>query len=115
MKIDHKPRFNLRLVGLPDWLKDSNSYHVIRKKMYEMMSCRKGHSELEKMGNCFECAGKARDRKHFLKGLGFKSYAQYYEWRKVHELMIAYQTDQEKFKKYKIENYMSEEKKDDVV
>lgn len=109
-QIDYKPKGNLRLFGLPDYLKTQEAYHYVRRALIEKFACTKGHSDLESSAKCINCARLMNDRRAFIKGLGFKSYAQFYEWRKVHELIIAYQTNPEKFAKYKMENYMAEEK-----
>lgn len=75
------------LAGLPEYLKDPANYQKIRAALYEVIASTCSHSEVIEWSACSKCQKKVRDHADMVRKLGFTSPAQYFAWRKVHEVM----------------------------
>ena len=100
-----KPKYtpNPLLKDLPGFLKDPDNFKRIRMEEYDILGSRCGHSDTQAWQGCLKCLERVREHKRFLKGLGFTSSAQYYEWRKTHEMIRD--TKIGKQKKVKLKKY----------
>jgi len=72
------------LDGLPAHLKDPENFDKIQKALLETLATRHSHSDILAWGSCRQCAPKLRNHREMMVKLGFKSPAQYMQWRKVH-------------------------------
>lgn len=80
---EYKP--NSILDGLPAYLKEPKNYVKIEKSIIETLSCGKVHSDPIEMQNCAKCKVNMLERRALIEKLGFRSIAQFYAWRKVHQ------------------------------
>ena len=83
-KIDENPIFK----GLPDGLKDPKVYKKIEKELFDVLDSDHVHKKPAEWMKCDECQGKLQERREILKKLGFKSFAQFLEWRKVMDVLV---------------------------
>jgi predicted RNA-binding Zn-ribbon protein involved in translation (DUF1610 family) len=81
------------LDGLPEYLKDPENYYIVQKALLETLSCGKTHSDPVKMAECPKCTQNMITRRKLMKQMGFKSAAQYFAWRRVHEKIEEHQKD----------------------
>jgi len=75
------------LAGLPEYLKDPNVYDKVQKAIVSSIQSSCTHSDPSEWMSCRKCGEKMAERRALLKRLGFKSPAQYMQWKKVHEMM----------------------------
>lgn len=75
------------LAGLPEYLMEPDNYVKVRKMLYDILGSTCGHSEATEWATCAKCQIKVRDHADAIRKLGFTSPAQYYAWRKVHEVI----------------------------
>lgn len=80
-----KSKTNLLLVGLPQYLKEPKNYLTVQKALLETLSCGKSHADPAEMLNCLKCGENMKKRRELMRKFGFKSPAQYMEWKKTHE------------------------------
>ncbi len=81
-----KQPFNI-LDGLPDWLKKPESYEKVQRAVLDAMASGCSHSDPAAWMDCKKCGAKMVERRLLLKRFGFKSPAQYLQWKKVHEVI----------------------------
>lgn len=81
-----QPKPNL-LNGLPQYLKEPKNYDKVRKFLFDILASRCGHSDPASWYTCQKCLKRIRQFREALKKLGFRSVPQYYQWRRVHEMM----------------------------
>lgn len=84
-KIDYGKLVSPTLAGLPEYLKDPKNYIKVQKALLETMSCSKSHSDPSEMFHCKQCTENMIKRRELMKKFGFKSPAQYLDWKKTHE------------------------------
>jgi len=75
------------LDGLPEYLKDPANYTKIRKFLFEILASRCDHSDILEWYACKKCVERIHKHGEAVRKLGFKSPAQYMQWRRVHEIM----------------------------
>lgn len=72
---------------LPKFTKDPKNFDTIQKALYETVGCPKGHSEPAQMFDCKACQQKTLERRSLMKKFGFRSAAEYMQWRKIMEVV----------------------------
>lgn len=80
-------------MGLPHYLKDPKTYKKIRKFLFDILASRCGHSDPLEWNACKKCLARIHEHAEAVEKLGFKSPAQYYQWRRVHETMEKMERD----------------------
>jgi len=73
------------LAGLPEYLKDPKNYIPVQKALLETMACKKLHGDPSEMFECKTCTDNMVKRRELMAKFGFKSPAQYMEWKRTHE------------------------------
>lgn len=73
--------------GLPEALKDKNSYAGIERQIALVMYSDHKHASVKGFVRCKRCSAKIRQRRELLISLGFKGYEQYLQWRRVMEII----------------------------
>jgi len=69
--------------GLPDNLKDPKTFKKVEKKLINAIFSDHKHATVKAYLKCKRCQDKFKKRQAFIKDLGFTSYEQYTEWKKV--------------------------------
>lgn len=69
--------------SLPAYLKDPANYYKIQKAILEAGATRHSHGEIGEWAKCKQCQQKEWNRKEMMLKLGFKSGAQYLQWKKI--------------------------------
>lgn len=72
---------------LPDHLKKPENYDKIKKAILNAGATKHSHGEVADWAGCKECQQKQLDRLRMMKGLGFRSAAQYKIWDKIHAIV----------------------------
>lgn len=80
---------NPLLAELPDYLKDPANFKKIQRALLDTLATSHSHSEVIDFTKCFHCQVKVQDLAEMKNKLGFRSAAQYLEWKKTHELIIT--------------------------
>lgn len=73
------------LAGLPEFTKHPKNYEKIQRALLETLTCGKLHSDPAQALHCIKCSENMATRRQLMKKFGFKSPAQYMQWRRVHE------------------------------
>ena|SRR3990167_668918 len=73
------------LAGLPQWLKEPDSYPKVQKALYETIATTHSHSDILAWGSCVKCQIKLHAHGEMMRKLGFQTPAQYRAWVKVHK------------------------------
>lgn len=85
-----KAKLNPIFKGLPKELKDKSRYVAIEKQVRDVMySDHQPHKSMKGFVACKRCAAKLARRQQLLKDLGFTSYPQYMEWKKIMSIIIS--------------------------
>jgi len=73
--------------GMRATLKDPANFEAVERRL--MLSLRSGHDHktVSAYVKCVECQQKREERKTLMKKEGFKSMAQYMEWKKIHTII----------------------------
>ena len=79
---------NPLLAGLPDYLKDTANYQKVQKALFDILQSHHSHAEQIDFFKCFHCQIKVTDHKDLMLKFGFKSPAQYLEWKKTMNIII---------------------------
>lgn len=74
---------------LPDELKNHDKFIEIEKRLGQITLSSHKHKNVSSYVKCDECKGKIQEKQDAIKALGFTSFAQYMEWKKV---MVIIQT-----------------------
>lgn len=69
--------------GMPEDLKNPDCFERIERRLAEIMSTGHRHKTVGAFVKCKPCNGARLKQQALRKELGFKSVAQYMEWRKV--------------------------------
>jgi hypothetical protein len=80
--------------GLSEALKDTSCYAGIEKRIAAIMYSDHPHKTLKGFVRCKRCLPKMQKRQDALKEIGFASYPQYLEWRRVMSIIIGQQNIQ---------------------
>ena len=83
-KLEPNPIFK----GLPQALKDPKGYKKVEKRLFEILKSDHTHKKPSAWMKCKDCQDKFTNRKSELKKIGFKSFQQYLEWRKIMDVII---------------------------
>lgn len=86
--IKNTPKVHV-LAGLPQWLKEPESYPKVQRVLYETIATTHSHSNLLEWGSCVKCSIKLHEHGEMMRRLGFRSPAQYRAWVKVHKKIDA--------------------------
>lgn len=78
---------NRLLKGMSSKLKDPKSFKLIEKKLAKILKSNHKHATIKSYATCAWCNEKRQEREKAIEGYGFKSFAQYMEWKKIHGLM----------------------------
>lgn len=71
--------------NLPPYLKNPDNFERIMKEILEAGRTSHSHGDIEAWSKCVKCQSALWKRKEMMYGLGFKTAAQYTEWKKIHE------------------------------
>lgn len=77
----HKP--NPLFKGLSSKLKDPANFEPTEKRLIEILRTDHKHKTASSYVKCAECQAKRSERTMLMKDIGFKSMAQYLEWKKI--------------------------------
>lgn len=69
--------------GLPAKLKDVSIFISTERQLLRTLKSTHKHKSVKAYANCEKCQAKRTKRLELMKELGFKSFEQYQEWRKV--------------------------------
>lgn len=75
---------NPLLDSLPDYLKDHANFDRIQKEILNAGASPHSHGEVLDWKACKKCQVANWNRKEFMQRIGFRTGAQYMEWKKVH-------------------------------
>ena len=84
LKLKPNPIFK----GLSNALKDPKNYKRTEKKLKVILKSDHTHKTPSSYVKCLECQEKLGKKRRLMKEIGFKSFGQYLEWRKVMEIII---------------------------
>lgn len=79
---------NPLFAGLPARLKDPKNFNKIQKTLLECLAGQHSHSEMTDWSKCITCQNKAANLRNKINSLGFTSSKQYYEWKKIMDIMV---------------------------
>lgn len=71
------------LEGIPEYLKNYDNFFEVERKINEHLLSSHKHKSPSSYVKCAECQEKRKKRTEELKNLGFKSFGQYLEWKKI--------------------------------
>lgn len=71
------------LEGLPEELKNHHKFLEIEKNLAQFLISSHKHKTPASYIKCEECQKRRTDRQEAIKALGFKSFQQYLEWKKI--------------------------------
>ena len=74
--------------GLRSTLKDPANFKLIERQLSKILKSDHEHKTVKSYVTCLWCNEKRAERQKAMKEFGFKSTAQYLEWRKIHGMMI---------------------------
>ncbi len=74
--------------SLPDFVKDPANYQAIEKKLKMTMLSDHTHTTVKQFVKCARCTTKRAKRDAIMKEYGFESAAQFYEWRRIMDIII---------------------------
>lgn len=87
IKLKDLPKKNRKipkiLEGLPEELKNYDKFFEVERQISSHLLTSHKHKSPATYVKCVECQEKRKSRTDYLKELGFKSYEQYLEWRKI--------------------------------
>jgi len=78
-----KAKVNPIFDGLSDEMKDPKNFLKIERKIVRIMISDHKHRTIKTFKNCKRCQAKVRKKAEMIKELGFKSFEQYQNWKKV--------------------------------
>lgn len=73
--------------GLPKKLKDPSNFADIEKQLAIVLASDHKHKTVKSYVTCAWCNERREQRHKLMKKIGFKSIAQYLEWKKIHEII----------------------------
>jgi hypothetical protein len=76
------------LVGLPDNLKTVDMYYTVESELAKMVKSDHKHKSVKEYVQCAWCNQKRHLRENKIKSYGFKSYAQFLEYRRIMDYII---------------------------
>lgn len=82
-EVNKKRKPNPIFKGLPTKLKDVACFERVEKELYEILKSDHKHKTAGAYVKCQECNSRREERQTKMKKIGFKSYQQYLEWKKV--------------------------------
>jgi hypothetical protein len=88
LKTVGKLRPNPLFKGLPVHLKDPANYQKTEDDLKNILKTDHIHKTASSYVKCNECQEKLENKKKLMKKLGFKSFKQYLEWRKIMDIII---------------------------
>lgn len=74
--------------SLPDSLKDWDGFEAIEKRLTLAVYSDHTHKKISAYVKCKPCAAKLAKKREVLKEIGFASYEQYLEWKRVMDIII---------------------------
>lgn len=83
-----KAKKNPLFRGLPARLKDPKVFYRIEQELFDIVQTDHKHKTVKAYVTCAWCNTKRELKQNKIKSLGFKSYAQYMEWKKIMFLII---------------------------
>jgi hypothetical protein len=83
-----KHKNNPLFKGFPKHLKDPKNYKKTEETIAAVMKTDHTHKTVASYVRCKECQVNREKKNQLMKAIGFKSYPQYLEWRRVMDIMI---------------------------
>jgi len=87
LKTIPKPKPNQLFKGFPRSLKNPKNIDKTETKLTEILKSDHTHKTVKSYATCASCNEKREERKKAMKELGFKSFQQYFEWKKIHTII----------------------------
>lgn len=87
-KIISKAKVNPVFKGLSDDLKDPKHFKEIEKKLFLIMVSDHKHRDIKSFVKCKRCAIKIGRKSRMIKELGFNSFKQYQNYKKVMQIIL---------------------------
>ena len=84
------PRFqpNPLIASMPAHLKEPANFERIKREIANtMLGCKKSHGSIAEMATCMTCSDHMKERRLFLKKLGFRNPAQLRKWYEIHNVI----------------------------
>lgn len=84
----NKGKPNPLFKGMPERLKDPKNYKKVEKELAKLLETKHDHKQPSAWMKCEECQTQFEAKRKKRKQLGFKSAAQYLEWKKIMNIII---------------------------
>ena len=82
-KLEPNPIFK----DLPERLKDPKNFPKIEIELFKILKTDHKHKTVRAYVTCAWCQNKLKLRQNRMKAIGFASYGQYVEWRKIMQII----------------------------
>jgi hypothetical protein len=88
LKIIKEAKENPIFEGLPDKLKDPKNFIETEQKIVNTMVSDHRHKTIKQFIKCKRCQAKVKKKAEMIRDLGFKSFEQYQNWKRIMGIMI---------------------------